>query len=158
VLIRNRITELIYEVINPLLRDARIPYSVSCYKWTQEAAQKSPNGHTNELFLQKLRESDVVLVILLSQLRKGTYEEIQAALSLTEVELAILQFGNIKGVGSRKVKQFLRDNEEDIFYHPSDDKDSDLAWQGILRVLLRLTFGSIEQLRRDHPEVYADDL
>jgi hypothetical protein len=156
--LRDRVDALITQVITPQLQEAGTGLAILVDRWENTAAQKSATGHVNDEFIRRATESDLVIVILFHELRPGTHAEINAVIGLSEVDLALLQFGPLTGKGSRKVQHLLADNRERIKYSPVPDPSSDLAWHEIMRVLLRLVIRGLDHVYKTRKALYVDEV
>jgi len=71
--LRRRVQLLLEEVINPNLRDeypeARVALDI--YMWERAAASRAHGDSVNERFVEKVRESQLAVVMLLNELRPG---------------------------------------------------------------------------------------
>jgi hypothetical protein len=150
--LRSRVKRLIDDVINPRLggyREAGVRLALDM--WEREAAQRaSPGRKVNDLFVEKAKDSQLTLVLLLDEIRPGTREELDAALAQLGVQVALLIFERPNGPLDAQKFQELNDYidalraRDDLFYDSRcGEPDSDDAWLSLIRTLLDFTFGAM---------------
>src|SRR5690348_7068086 len=92
--LRNRVDRIIHEVINPQL--ASLPGDaapeLTLVRWEQSEAKKPSGGSVNAEFVRSAVASHVTFVLLQTQIRKGTREELEAVIDLPDVQLSVLRF------------------------------------------------------------------
>lgn len=159
--LRARIKGLIDDVINPLLlkyREAGVLLSLET--WERSAPQRVVEGeHVNAIFVDQVRQSALTIGLLLDEVRRGTEEELVAALDDPEIQVAIHVFdrlGDPPDRPARNVEDFLQEHAEKIFYDDrSGPADGDQAWFALVRTLLQFTLAAIRDNdpRTQRPEV-----
>jgi hypothetical protein len=145
--LRARVKALVEEVVNPQLISEypEAGVSIALEIWERVAAQQAHGDSVNEIFVEKARNSQLTLVLLHDQLKKGTREELDAAIA-AGVEVSLLCFEPPKSLSHRRQAQLRRDirrYESHLFYGELGPPLSNDAWIGLTRVLLAFTFASI---------------
>lgn len=146
--LRDRVDEVV-QIVNKQFAEEGSPLRFEVDRWESTPAQKAPDGaHVNEIFVQKVRNSHLTLVLLFNEIRSGTLEEIEAALEAKVVQLAVLWFDSLesKAVSSNAldVKNFLDSHRQQLLYarvtQPTDSRE---AWLEIIRVVSRLVASGV---------------
>lgn len=146
--LRERVKGLVDEVINPQLLtypEARVELSLRMSE--RSAAQRVPEGeHVNRIFVDQVRESALTIGLLLDEVRPGTEEELVEALEDPAIQVAIHIFdrkGEPPEELAKSVEEFLAEHRDKVYYDRCGDGDSNDAWFGVLRTLLRFTFAAM---------------
>ena len=146
--LRDRVEEVVQIVSKQFTEDgSRLRFEVD--RWESTAAQKAPEGaRVNEIFVQRVRNSHLTLVLLFNEIRPGTLEEIEAALKAKVVQLAVLWFDSLEqkelSPDALAVKTYLDSHRQQILYtrvtQPANSRE---AWLEIIRVVSRLIAGAV---------------
>jgi hypothetical protein len=130
---RNRVQDLITKSLDSQLSYRGWAEHFPVWRWEEIAATTVPaGGKSNDLFVQKARESSVTIVLLRDSLRPGTREELLAVKDDPDVELKVLWFPRRfrASFGSTEVQRFLFSADAKGIYHNRlQPADSDVAWQ-----------------------------
>lgn len=157
--LRDRVQSLILMVFNAQLQILRIPFRLEVVRWEEFAAQRSRTGHTNDMFVDQLTDSDLIIVLLFDELRPGTKEELEAALVTEAVDIAVLKFGRRRGdADGEDVQQFLKRHRDHFLYKQITDCDSDEAWEELVRILAKVVLERLWKLRLPEGGPYLDDV
>jgi hypothetical protein len=145
--LRSRVKTLVEDVINPQLI-AEYPESgvtIALEVWERVAPQQAGGRSVNEIFVEKVRASQLTLVLLHDELKQGTREELDAAIA-AEAEVSLLCFQPSKGLAVRRHRQLKRDirqYQKLLLYGTLGSPQSDDAWVGLTRVLVAFTLASV---------------
>lgn len=103
--LRDRVRRLVDDVINPQLDEySEAGVRLAVQRWEQTAAQRvEPGATVNGLFVAKARRAALTLVLLLDEIRPGTQEEFEAALSELDRQVSVLVFKRPGGTDDAKV-------------------------------------------------------
>lgn len=106
---------------------------IEVWDWRDMAAEKAPkDGKTNDLFVDKARESSATIVMLIDRMPPGTEEELLAVLDDDEVQLTVIWLNRRRRfAGLRRpsaVRQFLASYEDEFSYVEIRDLDSEDTW------------------------------
>ena len=146
--LRDRVEEVV-QIVSKQFAEGGSPLRFEVDRWESTAAQKAPQGAgVNEIFVQRVRNSHLTLVLLFNEIGPGTLEEIEAALEAKVVQLAVLWFDTVEqkelSLGALAVKAYLDSHRQQILYtritQPADSRE---AWLEIIRVVSSLIAGAV---------------
>jgi hypothetical protein len=148
--LRDRVQRLVYEVINPRLGEyeqARIRLDIQ--RWEQTAPQRVAEGGVNQLFVAKVRRSALTMVLLLDEIRPGTRDEFEAAITEPQGQVSVLIFDRPGGSDAAKIAErdaYLTPYRDQILYNDRcGEPNSDDAWLALVNTLLAFTFSAMQQ-------------
>lgn len=117
-----------------LREDAERPFVLEVDRWEQDAPRKTTD--MNEEFVRRAKRSHATVVLLATEVRRGTREEIEAVLDEDAVQLSVIWMetptSQRKG---RSLKKFLRDHSDSMAYHRTGAPESDEAVLAMVRVV-----------------------
>jgi hypothetical protein len=155
--LRVRVKRLVEESFNPQLLEAQSQFTIRLDMWERSAAQRPPPGKTsNDIFVERALNSDVLLVLLLDRLGTGTQEEIEAVLETDEVQLSILHFTERSDSRIRRMKvgRFIEQHRDRFFYlRRQCAPDSDESWIEIVKQLFAIVLGGVSRPDAEEPLV-----
>lgn len=151
--LRSRVKQLIDDVIDPRLRAyPECGVRLALDMWEREAAQlAAPGSKVNDIFVERAKRSQMTLVLLLDEIRKGTREELDAVLDQVGVQVSLLIFDRPDGPLDADKFDELEDYIEelrardDVFYdRRCGEPDTDEAWLELTKTLLNLSFRAMQ--------------
>lgn len=142
--LRDRVDRLVRDAINPSLLEAQTNVRLEVDRWERTAAERTRGTHTNERFVERARQAQVTMALLLETLGDGTREELEAVLNETDQELCALWFIPRREQPDTQVARFLAENRDRVYYDKTGQPDDVESWVGIMRVL---TLVVLEALR-----------
>lgn len=146
---RDRIETLLLTISKQFAHEgSRLRFEVD--RWEQAAPQRAYAGTVNDIFVDRARQSDLTLLLLLSEVRPGTREEFEAVLETNDVQLAVIWLRKdlTLDADAAKVKELLEQNRDKVYYGGAEDPESDEAWIEIVRVLSRFVASAVELTNR----------
>lgn len=107
---------LVEDVVNKQLSHADWPIELPIWDWRDIASQRAPQGgKTNDLFVEKARDSSATIVVLFDRLPPGTAEELQAVMGDDKVDLKVFWLNRRRRLrslrGPTEVHQFLHHHQ-----------------------------------------------
>jgi hypothetical protein len=142
--LRDRVQRLVYDAINPSLLQSGANVRLEIDRWEVTAAARTRGTHTNEQFVQRAREAQVTMALLLQTLGDGTREELQAVLDETEEELSALWFIHKHEKPDSEVAQFLDSNRQRLYFDKTGPPDDEESWIGVTRVLMQTVLEALK--------------
>jgi hypothetical protein len=138
VVLRDR-AESLFAIASQLLVQHEAPFRIDVDRWEHTAAQRGESDHLNDLFVERAKRAHLTLVLLLSDIRPGTLEEVEAVLDdTTDRDVAVVWFHDPGVAPSAELAAFLDARRDEILYAEVGPPDSEDAWYGLVRVMTRL--------------------
>jgi hypothetical protein len=126
------VKRLVEEAFNRQLVHGSWEAELVVWDWRDMAGQRAPDGgRTNDLFVQKARESSVTIVLLCDQMPPGSEEELLAVLQENDIDLKVFWLnaaGNENPPRESEVAQFLDRHGDDFKYIELSDLESEDTW------------------------------
>lgn len=117
-----------------LREDADRPFVLEVDRWEQDAARRTTE--MNEEFVRRAKAAHATVVLLATEVRAGTREEIEAVLDEDDVQLSVIWMESPSSARkSRTLKKFLREHSNKIAYQRTCAPDSDEAVLAMIRVV-----------------------
>lgn len=145
---------LIFNTIEPALT-AHYPkagISLRLRRWEEHAAQHDPGRPTNDTFVDQARNSHFMVVPVFDEIRRGTRQELKAALA-ESVDVMVLVFdrrGKIKNSKQERLLRFLK-AKRGLLYKRCGKPDDESAWIEIFRTMLSMMLKAIADSERRGP-------
>lgn len=143
-LLRDRVTRLVDEVLSPQLKDAGEQIRFEIDRWERTAAQRTDDTATNAQFVRRALNSQLTLTLLIDQLGAGTREELEAVLA-ADREVSALWFVPRTGAQQSPVAEFLNVRRANLTYERTGEPASDEAWEGVFRVLIAALIDAMQR-------------
>lgn len=149
---RNRISDLITSVVNPILSDNEMAIQLKVDRWENVAPQRATGAKVNDDFVARALRSHVTLVLLQDRLGVGTEEEFDAILnSATDPrpELSVFWFKPTDDASKKEVERIedlLECHKDEIVFvrHPAlADPDDIRSWTEVFRWVLDVLLSAI---------------
>jgi hypothetical protein len=146
--LRDRVEDVV-QVISKQFAEEGSALRFEVDRWESTAPQKAPEGApVNEIFVQRVKESHLTLVLLFNEIRPGTLDELKAALEAKVVQLAVLWFDSLieqeSSPDALEVKVFLDAHRQQILYtRVTQAVDSREGWLEMIRVVSRLIASAV---------------
>jgi len=154
--LRNRVQRLVNDCVNSQLSMHGWHVQFPIWRWEDVEARAAHTGETvNDIFVQMAKDSSVVMVLLLDDLKPGTHDELMAVKDDPEVKLQVLWFRQRRRLRLRRtsVERFLSEHRDDILHTPIDDPDSEDAWVVVTRNLMATL---LKALKSDDRKPYVE--
>ncbi len=117
-----------------LREDVDRPFMLEVDRWEQDAPRRT--SEMNEEFVRRAKAAHATVVLLATEVRAGTREEIEAVLDEDDVQLSVIWMEHPSSLRkSRALKKFLREHSDKIAYHRTTSPDSDAAILAMVRVV-----------------------
>lgn len=118
-----------------LREDADRPFVLEVDRWEQDAPRRT--NDMNEEFVRRAKAAHATVVLLATEVRAGTREEIEAVLGEDDVQLSVIWMESPSSQRkSRTLKKFLREHSDKIAYHRTGSPDTNEAILAMTRVVL----------------------
>jgi hypothetical protein len=154
--LRDRVERVVNDCINKQLSMRAWHVQFPIWRWEDVEARAADRGETvNDTFVQMARESSVVIVLLLDDLKPGTREELMAVRDDPDVDLKVLWFRRGRRLHLRQssVEKFLNRHQDVILHTRIDGLDSEEAWVVVTRNLIATL---LKALQSDDREPYVE--
>ena len=115
--------------------------------WEGESARRGSTGHINDEFIEIARRCQHVIALLVTHLRNGTKEEIEAVLEDPDIQISLLVFppnGDLNN-SDDEVRELLAKYKEINGYTVCGDPAEDQAWIELTKVVLFAVFRYLTQ-------------
>jgi len=147
---RDFLDALIRDAINPVLMDLDFRFRFEVDRWERTAPHKIlPDASPNDEFVARARAANLVVSVLIDELRQGTKEELEAVLHADDVELSVIWCEDRQSVPDTEVSRWLARQKSLILY----DRAGRPEKPGPKVALARLaTEASLVALRTHDPE------
>jgi hypothetical protein len=135
--LRTKIQKLV-EVVSEQLISSGARLRVVSRVWERESARRGSTDHINDEFIKIARGSQHFIALLVTHLRSGTKEEIEAVIKDPDIELSLLVFpvdGDLNN-SDVEVHELLDEYKEVIAYSICCDPTDDEVWVELTRVIL----------------------
>ena len=131
--------ESLFAIASHSLVQNDAPFRVEVDRWEHTAAQRGESDHLNDLFVERAKRAHLTLVLLLRDIRPGTLEEVEAVLDeTTDRDVAVVWFHDPGVTPTAELDAFLAKRRDEILYAEVGPPDSEDAWYGLVRVVIRL--------------------
>lgn len=138
VVLRDR-AESLFAIATQLLVQHEAPFRIEVDRWEHTAPQRGETDHLNDLFVERAKRAHLTLVLLLSDIRPGTLQEVEAVLNeTTDRDVAVIWFHEPGVDPTPELEAFLAARRDEILYAEVGPPDSEDAWYGLVRVVTRL--------------------
>lgn len=98
-----------------LRRDSTRPFTFVIDKWELDAGRRTQD--MNAEFVRRVREAHAVIVLLESQLRPGTEEEIEAVLQESQVQVSVIWMDRPEDSRRyKKLRKYLKEKSDRLAY------------------------------------------
>jgi hypothetical protein len=154
--LRDRVERIVTDCINKQLSMRGWHVHFPIWRWEDVEARAADRGETvNDTFVQMARESSVVMVLLLDDLKPGTRDEMMAVRDDADVDLKVLWFRRARRLRLRRssVERFLAGHQDVILHTRIDGLDSEEAWVVLTRNLIATL---LKALQSDDREPYVE--
>jgi hypothetical protein len=143
--LKKRVKRLVEEAISRQLNLGVWPIDLVVWDWRDMAGERAPeDGKTNDLFVQKARESSVTMVLLCNKMPPGSEEELLEVVKDPEIDLKVIWL-NSNSSSESEVGQFLTEHSDEFRYVELLELDSEDSWitltANLIAVLLRALRG-----------------
>lgn len=150
--LRGRVAAIIDRVVDQSLMEAGSKLRFECYRWEEYSPQKAPDGgKVNDIFVGRVRESHLTIVLLHDEVRPGTAEELNAALEEEEVQLAVMRFSKAEENGD--ITTLKATLSEKVLFSDTRAINSDEAWVRLARPIIRKLVDEYERELRGSPDI-----
>ncbi|MFI2489940.1 hypothetical protein ACH47X_23710 [Promicromonospora kroppenstedtii] len=130
-----------------LREDVERPFVLEVDRWEHDAPRRTTE--MNEEFVRRARESHLTVVLLATEVRPGTREEIEAVLGEKDTQLAVVWMENPdERRKNQRLKKFLREHGE-IAYDRTGPPGSDEATLSIASVVYAVLADITRGARRE---------
>jgi len=114
---RDFLDALIRDAINPVLMDLDFKVRFEVDRWERTAPHKILPGATpNDEFVARARRADLVISVLIDELREGTQGELEAVLKEDEIELSVVWCEDREGEPDTEASRWLALQDKRIIY------------------------------------------
>lgn len=149
--LRDRFERVVREVDEQFSMRSDLRFRV--VRWESVPAQKAPDGNVNALFVNMARDSHLTVVLLLDQIRPGTLEEMEAVLTESDVQLAVLWF-RAGPDEAPALQEFLEKHRARLLYNATGPPDSEEAWLTMVRIITSVIVDAISPAEGE--EVFSE--
>jgi hypothetical protein len=109
-----------------LRRDDTRPFTFAVDRWELDAGRKTTE--MNAEFVRRVRNAQVVVVLLANQIRRGTEEEIEAVLRESTVQVSVIWMDKPEDSRKyRKLRKYLDDKSGELAYVKTGPPGSDAS-------------------------------
>lgn len=127
-----------------LREDQSRAFSLEVDRWEHDAPRRTTE--MNAEFVSRAKQSDATVVLLSTEVRSGTREEIEGVLAAQDVQLSVIWMEQPESKNrSRPLKKYLNDKSDCLAYHrtgPPGSRESILAlFRVVTAALADLTNG-----------------
>lgn len=152
-MLRDRV-EALCRVMSELLMHHRLPARLDIARWEHTPPQLVEGDRLNPQFVEQALASDLVVVLLGTELRPGTREELEAVLlEHGRIAVAVFCFGP-RDCRSTELQEFLDARENIFFYKEVESVDGDDAWYELVRSVVSFMVSVVR--RHDQVEAQHD--
>jgi hypothetical protein len=145
--LRDRVSAL-GQLFNEQLNQVSSSIQIHIDRWEHTAAQRAPGGQVNALFVERAKNSDLTLVLLIGRIGPGTRAEIDAVKNEQKPMLSILWFKpeNEEDV-DQELRQFVEAMKEENFLNVLGPWKGDDGWLGLIRIVLALVLAAANRVQ-----------
>jgi hypothetical protein len=131
---------------------------VHVVRWEQDAPKRT-GGDPNAEFRRQAELAHLTVVLLHNDVRTGTKEELEAALAVDDVQLAVIW---MKPVNPRKratlaLRRFLQERSHLFIWDQTGPPGSDEAWLSMTRVIARVVISAVASRQAQAEEVFYEE-
>lgn len=135
-------------------RDLTRPFALVVDRWEDDAARRTED--MNEEFVRRACEAHAVVVLLCNDLRKGTQEEIEAVLDVSDVQISVIWMDVPENTRRyQKLRKFLGAHAPQVAYKRTGPPGSDEATCAMVEVLTAALADLTHTNRRE--ELFSED-
>jgi hypothetical protein len=147
--LKTKVKRLVEEALNRQLVHGNWRAELVVWDWRDMAAQRAPDGgRTNDIFVEKAKESSVTIVLLFDHMPPGSEEELLAVLKEKDIDLKVFWLNRTPEEGASEeseVAQFLDSHGDDFKYIEFSELESEDTWveltSNLVAVLLQALRG-----------------
>ncbi len=124
-------------------------------RWEQDAPRRA-DGRPNDEFVRRAVDAHCTVVLLATEVRAGTREELEAVLGSSTTQLAVLHMKTPKKyLRDRTLREFLEGHRNDFLYDVTGPPGSPEAILSMVRVIAR-TLADVTNPTRKEDLFYED--
>lgn len=139
---RDRV-DRVFETASRVLANRVWPLRIDVVRWEDFAAQRT-RGPMNDLFVDKAKECHLVIALLLNDIRRGTFEELDAVLRLTDRQVALLWLHEPGEPVTPKLERFTKKWGGRLVYDECGPPTGERSWTALVKVLVDFILHMIE--------------
>jgi hypothetical protein len=116
-------------------------------RWEQTAPQKT-GGDPNARFREQAERCHITVVLLRDDIRPGTKDELEAALSSEDVQLAVIWMEpeHPRARKTVELNRYLSTKKDEILWEKTGPPGSDRAWQSMFKIINKATFEVFKEI------------